>query len=231
MRQAVMAIAAFAMVTAMVPGPAMTAPKPSTIPLTWEIEFDSLAPRAIMVRPEGEATPRLFWYVKYTVTNHYRDKEGKSHDLAYTPSFTLYTDTGEVIKANMAVPESVYQQIVKVENDPLMISASGMTGKENQLLGGADNAKTSVAVWPDYDPAAGQFDIFVGGLSGENRTIVLQEPVTETTKDILTGQSTSTTVDKIVLVKTLQLTYSVPGEAGARKQVSPTLVAKKWVMR
>lgn len=231
MRQAATVIAALAIVTAMASGPAMTAPKPSTIPLTWEVAFDSIEPRAIMVRPEGEAKPRLFWYVKYTVANHYRDKEGKTYDLACTPSFTLYTDTGQVIKANMAVPDAVYQQIVKIENDPLMLSPSGMAGKDSKLLYGADNAKTSVAVWPDFDPAAGQFDIFVGGLSGENRTVVLQQPVTESTKDIITGQTTTTTVDKIVLVKTLQLTYSVPGEAAARKLAAPTLVEKKWVMR
>ncbi|MCY2926721.1 MAG: hypothetical protein NT031_15040 [Planctomycetota bacterium] len=231
MRQAAMALAALAIVTAMGPGSAMTAPKPSAIPLAWEVEFDSIEPRAIMVQPEGESKPRLFWYLKYTVTNHYHDKEGKTQDLLCTPSFTLYTDTGQVIKANMAVPDAVYQQIVKIENDPLMLSPNGMAGKESKLLYGADNAKTSVAILPDFDPAAGQFDIFVGGLSGESRTVTLQQPVTETAKDFITGQPVTTTVDKIVLVKTLQLTYSVPGEAAARKHTAPTLVEKKWVMR
>ena len=231
MRQTLTVMAVCVIVTAMGPGSAMTAPKPSTIPVAWEIEFDSLAPRAIMVQPEGESHPRLFWYVKYTVTNHYRDKKGQPQDLIYTPSFTLYTDTGEVVKANMALPEAVYRQIVKIENDPLMISPAGMVGKDIKLLHGDDNAKTSVAIWPDFDPKAGKFDIFVGGLSGENRTVVLQEPVTETRKDTITGEATTVTVDKIVLVKTLQLTYSIPGEASARRQTPPTLVEKKWVMR
>ncbi|MCY2930332.1 MAG: hypothetical protein NTV86_12700 [Planctomycetota bacterium] len=229
MRQALMAIAACVVLAVMGSGSALTAPQPSKVPVSWEIEFDSVEPRAVMVRPEGESKPRLFWYLKYTVTNHYRDKEGKNHDLAYNPSFTLYTDTGEVLKANMAVPEAVYQQIVKIENDPLMISPAGMVGKD--LLHGSDNAKTSVAIWPDFDPKAGQFDVFVGGLSGETQIVTLKDPVKENRKDPITGEAKEEEVKEITLVKTLQLTYTIPGEASARAHVSPTLAEKKWVMR
>jgi hypothetical protein len=190
--------------------------------------LDYLAPRAILVPVDGQPKGKLFWYLKYTVTNHNRDKAGRPIDLLFNPEFVLYTDTGELIRARSVDFGAVYESILKVENDPLMVSPDGMRGK---LLFGADNARTSVAIWPDFDPKSGQFDIFVGGLSGESKAVQLAQPITEEEIVDSTGRTRPVTRTKVVLSKTLQLTYSVPGEAAARRTIAPQLVDKTWVMR
>lgn len=229
MNRIVMILAAFAGAVVMGPPEAQTAPKPSAIPVSWEIEFDNLAPRAIMVQEGGDPKPKLFWYLKYTATNRNRDKAGKPLEVMFNPEFVLYTDTGQVLRAHSGILASVYDAIVKVENDPLLISPQGVAGKP--LLFGADNAKTSVAIWPDFDPKAGQFDIFVGGLSGESRTVHLAQPMMEEVVDYKTGKTQQVPRNKVVLGKTLQLVYSVPGEAAARRHIEPQLLEKVWVMR
>lgn len=229
MKRAMMVVAACAAAVLVGPPKAQTAPKPSFIPVSWEIEFDNLAPRAIMVREGTEAKPKLFWYVKYTVTNRNRDKAGKPVDVEFRPDFVLYTDTGDLIRSQTSILGPVYDAIVKAENDPLMVSPRGVDGK---LLFGADNAKTSVAIWPDFDAKAGRIDIFVGGLSGESKTVQLASPVTEVEPGYGPDAKPRTVKrTKVVLAKTLQLTYSVPGEAPARKNIEPQLVEKAWVMR
>ena len=49
---------------------AQTAPKPSPVPVQWELDIDVQAPKPIKVSVAGEAKPRLFWYMTYTVSNH-----------------------------------------------------------------------------------------------------------------------------------------------------------------
>jgi hypothetical protein len=125
------------------------------------------------------------------------------------------------------VPSAVFDAIKQIYNDPLMKEMTDMTGK---FLQGEDNAKEGVAIWTDFDPAAGAFDIFVGGLSGESAEVQLPVPVTVTEMDY-TGQTRTVTKEKLVLTKTLQLSYAISGEAAARPRTKAKPTAKQWVMR
>ena len=204
------------------PQPAVAkAPVPDIVPMTWEFKFEHGSLRSILADVPGKQKPQLFWYLRYTVTNN----SGEDH--FFVPEFILYTDTGQLIRAGKSTPTSVYYKIKKLINDPLLITQTSMTGK---VLLGDDNAKSGLAIWPDFDPNAGTVDIFIGGLSGETKVIPLPEPLEVMEIDIR-GKKTPRKLTQLHLAKTRHLRYKVVGEAAGRPRVTPKLVKKEWVMR
>ena len=197
------------------------APSPSEVPVSWEIEIHFETPQAIEVPIAGEAGVRRFWYLRFTVTNE------TGEDRIFVPECTLYTDTGQILRAGQNVPTTVFKAIQKLYNDPLMTDLTGVTGK---LLQGEDNAKTGVAIWPDFDPKAGMIDIFIGGLSGETAQVQLPTPIQVTEMDAK-GDLHVVEKTKVILSKTLHLSYSIPGEAAARLRTKAKLLKEDWVMR
>src|SRR5690554_1282665 len=112
-------------------------------------------------------------------------------------------------------------------NDPFLRDVPGITGR---LLQGEDNARTGIAIWPDFDPAVGEVEIFVGGLSGEN--VHIQLPATVDVTEVNSrGDTVTVQRDHLLLTKTLSLRYRVPGQAASRHRVRVTLDEKRWVMR
>ncbi len=200
---------------------ASTYPKPLTVPLQWQFEIELGDLRPISVRLPGKAQDQIFWYLRYTVTNRSGD------DRIFVPELILYTDTGEIIRAGKQTPMVVFDKIKALYNDPLMKTPTAMTGK---LLQGEDNAKGSVAIWPDFDPTAGKVSIFFGGLSGETVSVNLPAPITVVEPD-WRGKEHTITKNKLLLVKTLELQYDIPGEKAARQHLAPKLIKQRWVMR
>lgn len=196
-------------------------PKPTPVPLQWEFKFEHEPLRCIPLRLPDDPRPRLFWYLRYTVTNL------TDEDHVFVPEFVLYTDTGQVLRAGQSVPTKVFGAIKELYNDPLLKTQTSVTRK---ILRGRDNAQSGVAIWRDFDPQAGTVDLFVGGLSGETVSIRLPEPV-KVTETNWKGEQKTVTKDKLILSKTLHLRYAVPGEQAARRGVQPKLVEKDWVMR
>lgn len=202
-------------------GHAVSAPEPSEVAATWDLEFRNERPQPIRVVVPGEDKPRTFWYLLYTLTN----RTGKDRALAM--EFILYTDTGQVLRGGKKVSTTVFDAIRKTHNNPLLKDIGAKAGK---ILQGEDNAKDGVAIWTDFDPKAGQIDLFVSGLSGDTTEITLPKPITVTETDAY-GKQRTVTKTKILLSRTLQLKYKVPGEAGARFTTPARLLNKKWVMR
>jgi hypothetical protein len=196
-------------------------PKPLTVPQQWQFEIELGDFRPIAVRPPGKKEDQIFWYLRYTVTNR------SGEDRIFVPEIILYTDTGEVIRAGKQTPLAVFDKVKALYNDPLMKAPSAMTGK---LLQGEDNAKGSVAIWPDFDPNAGKVSVFFCGLSGETVSVKLPAPITVVEPD-WRGEEHTVTKDKLLLVKTLELQYAIPGEKAARRFLAPKLVKQQWVMR
>jgi len=201
--------------------PARTAPQPSEIPTSWQLDLDLATPRAIDVVLPGRTTPQRFWFLRYTVTNR------TEQDRIFVPDFILYTDTGQILRAGSRVPSAVFREIQKLYNDPLLKDMTGMTGK---LLQGEDNAKDGVAIWTDFDPQAGAFDIFMGGLSGETVQVKLPTPIQVVEIDAR-GNEQTVEKDSVILSRTLRLQYGIAGEAAARAYVEPKLLQRDWVMR
>lgn len=203
------------------PAAATGAPKPMVVPHAWQFEFEFEPLAAIQVQLGADKKPRLYWYLRYTVTN-----KGDS-DQVFVPEFVLYTNTGQVMRAGQQTPSDVFAAVQKLFKDPMMKRQTSVTRK---LLSGEDNAQSSAAIWTDFDPNAGAVDIFIGGLSGEVLSVPLPMPVTVTETD-WKGEKQTVTRTKALLAKTLHLRFEVPGEAAARTRVKPKLVLKEWVMR
>jgi hypothetical protein len=197
------------------------APKPSQVPFSWELDFEYKTPQAIRIQLPGEKSAKTFWYMLYTVTNH------TGADQTFVPEFVLYTTSGQLLRSGAGVPFTAYEQIKQTVNNPLLQESTAIIGK---LLQGNDNAKTGVAIWPDFDARSGVIDIFVGGLSGEMTEITLPEAIEVMQLDA-SGKQNKVTKSTVVLNKTLDLRYSVPGEASNRANVTPVLEKKSWVMR
>jgi hypothetical protein len=202
-------------------GLAWTAPQPSEVPIRWELEFRYQPLQAVSVQVPGEPAARLFWYLRYEVVNRTKD------DRVFVPGFLMYTQTGQLAPAGRKVPAYVFDYLKKTLSDPLLKDIAGVTGK---LLQGEDNAKDGLAIWPDFDPQAGGVSVFVEGLSGETAEVALPTPVEVTEPDPM-GNPRTVTKDKLILAKTLQLVYSIPGQPEARLRTPVKLEAKNWVMR
>ena len=207
---------------------AMTAPEPFEVPTTWELAFDFRAPQPITVTLPGRKKPSTFWYMLYSVTNMTRNPEtGRGADQDFIPEFVMYTDTGQAATSNRRLPAGVFAAIRKRHNNPLLKGHTEIIGK---LLYGKDNAKDGVAIWPDFDAKAGSIDVFVGGLSGETAELKLPRPVTVTETDI-DGVEKTKIKHKVILHKSLRLSFSVKGKTGNRTYTNIKLTSRKWVLR
>ena len=196
-------------------------PKPSPSSNAWLLEFECQPLQAIEVNVPGQGRQK-FWFLRYTVTNH------TNVDQIFVPEFVLYTDNGDVSRAMRGVPPTVYDQIKKTFNDPLLKDQTAMTGK---LLQGEDNAKSGVAIFRDFDGIAGEVHIFVGGLSGETTEVEL--PVEIPVKQIsLKGETEIVNKKKVLLTRALDLMYVFPGNPAARS-FHDALASKEktWIMR
>lgn len=217
MKTAMTAIVIVAVMMTVTSDRAYTAPKPTPLPTKWEFDFKFEPPQPIKVYLMGRAEPKLFWYLRYTITNN------TPNDQIFTPEFTLYPDTGKLLVAT--APIEVFKAIKKHHNDPLLKRDTA-----GRILRGADNAKKGVAIWPDFDPEAGAFDIFVGGLSGEIVVVELPKPVVVTVIDP-EGGTRKVKKNSLELSKTLRIGCNVPGEAAARIRVRVKVTSRTWVMR
>jgi len=204
------------------------APIPLEVPAKWQLAIEVENPKPIHVQLAGEDKPTAFWYVLYKVTNRYRDPvTNKPTEQSFAPEFTMYTSTGQLLRAGKKTRGEVYDAIKKRHQNPLLKDMVSITGK---LLFGHDNAKDGVAIWRDFDPKAGAIDIFIGGLSGETFLIKLPKPVKITRTDSR-GKSVTKETGFLRITKTLQLSYKVPGEGKARFHMPVKLVKKKWILR
>lgn len=199
---------------------AQQAPQPATLPTSWDLDVRFENPQMIRVNVPGQGM-QTFWYVLYTVTNR------TGADRIFVPTFTLYTDTGQIIRSGRGVPGRVFQEIRQRHNNPLLMSPTDIAGR---LLQGEDNARDGVAIFRDIEPQARAFDLFVGGLSGERAEVKLPVAVT-VESPTLEGEFEMIEADALTLYKTLNLRFALPGDPASRFTVAPRLVERTWVMR
>lgn len=193
------------------------APEASKIARKWQLDIEFHDLRRISVTLPGDNHPTAFWYMLYTVTNN----TGK--DIDFYPTFDLVTSTLEVIPAGEAVSPSVYDvlkqrysKLYPFFRDPIRING--------QLLQGEDHARTSVAVFRNFDPKADSVTVFLAGLSGEyakatNPSFDPQKP------------ESSENPRFFPLRKTLAITYDIPGDEITRASSTPIRRLREWIMR
>ncbi len=180
----------------------IAAPEPAVTPTSWELSFKHGPMERIYAPVDGKQ--KAFWFMRYTVINN------SGRDVLFTPLFELLGDSGQSVEAFKGVPNDVFRKIKELYKNSLMQSPTGIYGK---LLQGEDNAKDGVIIFTDVDADSRNFKLFVEGLSGETAEV----------KNPVTGQP-------VILQKTLELDYNVPGEAIGIDPVSQ-LRAAIWVMK
>jgi len=194
-------------------------PKPSPVPQDWELNVKFQDLKRISVQVPGQKA-RIYWYMIYTVSNN------SGQDVMFYPEFTLVTDKLQVLPAMVDVDPEVFTAIKNEYKStyPWLEHPSKVIGK---LLQGKDNARDSVAIWPDFRDDTTAVDVFGGGFAGE--CLAVPNPL------FVAGKSDPAKVpENFVLRKTLQIHYALPTDPANRGRISPSRKGPEpveWVMR
>lgn len=194
-------------------------PKPSPHRITWELDFEHKAPSRIVVNVPGSYAPRAYWYLPFTVTNNSKEEQ------QFLPEIELVDEAGKVHRSDQNIPKEVFNAIKVREGKKFMQPLRDVSGR---LLIGADQAKDSVAIWPEPMERMGTFTVFVNGLSGEavwykdGKETPLSKADWVKTKPEDAGQ---------ILRKTLALEFNVPGDEFYTGRDRVEEKSKSWVMR
>jgi hypothetical protein len=178
-------------------------PKPSPIPISWELTFKHSDPKRITVEVPGDATPTVYWYVAYTVTNEADKSSHFNPDLdrerTFYPKFEMRARDGSIIPSDDGISPLVFEAIKKEEHNKYLERPTLMGGR---ILLGEDQARDSVAIWPEPNQRMGSFVIFASGMWGETA------PATDSSGQPLKDASGQ----PILLHKTSMMSYHVDGD-------------------
>jgi hypothetical protein len=193
------------------------APKPDKASKTWQLDCHFYDPERMVITLPGDSEPTTFWYLLYTVTND------TGQDVDFYPAFELVTNTCQVVRGGDRIHPLVVDAI-RVRHKKQYTFFVDPLKATGRLLQGEDNARTSAAVFRNFDPAADRFTIYAAGLSGEvvrlrNPAFDADAPESETNSRFFT------------LRKSLGITYDLPGDPKTRKLATATRVKMEWVMR
>ena len=141
----------------------------------------------------------------YTVTNN------TGEERLFIPEITIATDEGDIITPGRDVPLRVFDAVKAQLRDDLIERPNNIIGR---ILQGADNARSSVIIWPALPHHVSELKVFISGLSGETAQI----------KNPRTG-------DTVLLAKTLMLTYRTPGKPKSPQDQAVIEDDREWVMR
>jgi hypothetical protein len=200
MRMLMRAAAAVPVVLVAVAG-AAGYPRPAPVPPRWELEF---APGDLRLYVDP-AENQSYWYFDYQVANR------TGREQVWAPSFTLFTDCGEIIASGRGVPSRVVDDLKKLLGNPLLETQNEIIG---EIFHGRENAKDGLVVWRADTLDVNELSMFIGGLSGETATVT----------NPATGK-------EVLLRKTLERDYLVPGDVLPRGSKPIDLVEQQWVMR
>ncbi len=185
----------------LVAGSALGYPRPAAVPTRWELEFEPRELRLYLDETEG----RAYWYFTYQVTN----RTGRQQ--IWAPTFTLYTDEGEILTSGREVPSRVADEVLE-------LLGNGLLENQNEIIGeifhGREHAREGLVIWPAQKLDVNEMSLFIAGISGE--TAEVRNPAT--------GQP-------VLLRKTLQRDYLVPGDVVPRGSRPCEVVSQRWVMR
>lgn len=194
-------------------------PKPSPNKIAWELDFTHGQPNRIVVNVPGSSAPKAYWYMPFTVTNNSREEQ------QFLPEFELVDEGGKVHRSDQNIPKEVFNAVKIREGKKFMQPLREVSGR---LLVGADQAKDSVAIWPEPAERMGTFTVFVSGLSGE---AVWYKDGKETPLSKADWVKTKPEEAGTILRKTLQLEFQVPGDEFYQGRDRVQDKGETWVMR
>ncbi len=176
-------------------------PRPAPVPPRWELEFQAGDLR-LYVDP---VTEQAFWYFTYQVTNR------TGREQVWAPSFTLFNDAGQIIASGRGVPSRVVDDIKAMLASPFLETQHEIIG---EIFHGREHARDGLVVWLADELDVNEISMFIGGLSGE--AVPVKNPATG---------------EEVVLRKTLERDYLVPGDVLPRGSKPVELIEQRWVMR
>ncbi len=176
-------------------------PTPSSVPIRWELNF---TPGELRLYYD-EVDQRSYWYFTYMVTNR------TGAEQIWAPRLTLFTDAGQIINSGSNVPTRIVDDLLDVLGNPLLLNQFEVIGP---ILQGREHAKEGLAVWPADRLDLTEVKLFISGLSGETARVVHPK-----------------TGDEVLLRKTLERTYHVPGNAGHRGSRPLDFQEQRWIFR
>ena len=176
-------------------------PVPSSFPIRWELQFQ---PGPLRLYTD-ELENKHYWYFTYTVVNR------TGQDRIWAPNFVLFTDAGEIRTSGQDVPARITTEIYDMLGNELIETQYEILG---EILQGREHAREGLVIWPAESMEVTELSLFVSGISGE--TTRVPHP--------LTGEM-------MVLRKTLQRNYRVPGNPAARGSEPAELVEQGWIFR
>ena len=193
------------------------APRVSADSTAWQLDVEFHDPQRIRLRRPGDAEETTYWYLLFKVTNN------TGADRQFFPSFRLVTSSLQVVEGGTEISPSVYDVIAARHQRelPFLAPPSKVTGA---LLQGEANARSSVAIFRDFDREASSFTLFCSGFSGEVER--LPNPAYDADKS-----DSKENPREFLLRKTLAVTYDLPGDAETRDLVRPIRRTREWVMR
>ena len=193
-------------------------PTPAVVPAVghWNVDVEYSKPFQVSMRLPGDrqsVQPRRFWCMILTVTNN----TGK--DVPFYPACDLITDTFKVIPAGKDTMQIVFKKIQHLQQGryPFL---ENLENVDNKLLQGEDNAKDIAIIWPDFDIDAKKVDLCIAGLG--NETVAIDHPI----KKDKNGNP-----EKVLLRKTLRLSYAIGGSPEFRGQSALKFKKRSWVLR
>lgn len=176
-------------------------PVPSSFPIRWELEFQ---PGPLRLYTD-ELEDKHYWYFTYTVLNR------TGQDRIWAPDFVLFTDAGEIRTAGTDVPARITSEIYDMLGNELIETQYEILG---EILQGREHAKEGLIIWPAGSMQVTELSLFVSGTSGE--TARVRNPLTD---------------EIVVLRKTLQRDYRIPGNPAARGSEPAELTTQRWIFR
>ncbi len=134
--------------------PTWAYPKPSIVPLRWQLE---LVPHdfSLHIDSDGEA----YWYFTYTVSNR------TNRDQRWAPQFDLVDDIGGIHPSGIDVPDRVTNELLELLGNPLLETQTQILG---ELLQGESNARDGLVIWPARNLQSTELSMYIQGLSGES---------------------------------------------------------------
>ena len=193
------------------------APKTGTVTSSWQLDLEFHDPQRITLTLPGDNEPTTFWYMLYRVTNNTRQ------EVQFYPLFRLVTDTLKVVEGGDMISPTVYDAIARRHEKeyPFFTPPWKVTGP---LLQGRENARTSAAVFRQFDREASAFTVYASGLSGEMQRI--RNP------GFVKNQAESEENPRVFLFRrTLAVKYDLPSDPDTQALAVPIRRSRHWVMR
>ncbi len=176
-------------------------PKPAPVSRSWELDFEPGPLRLYLDRQTGES----YWYFTYVVSNE------SGADRIWAPQFTLFTDTGKILESGRDVPPDITTELIELLGNDLLEQQNEAIG---DVFQGPEHAIDGIVIWPARNLKVNEISLFIAGVSGETARVM--HPIS--------GES-------IVLRKTLQRNYLIPGNAAALGSEPVRLVDERWILR